>query len=639
MLWKAPRKNPYTLTEDGTLVPRGKEEGCSQRLLTLAEAQAAVDLHGLGLGIVPTTDNNLVVVDLDGCRRPETKETHPSAQDLIKQLNSYTEISPSGTGYKVFLLGPRGRVGEYKTHDVSWKGFTPLKEGGLEVWDHAYPDGQQVRYTTVTLDDKGLRKPLRHHDGLDSLEAEPAPTEAPTPSSPPTTDRPLTLADWQGVLRQMKSKGHGKWTACCPAHDDKTPSLVLWEKPDGVAVKCSAGCKYPDIVKAAGLRREKPKKKDKPSARKNGGSCPIPEVVIHEDAQDGEQLLNDQLAFLRRFVSTGEDEILTAALWVGLTHLVGALNKSPFLTINSPTAECGKTTLKKALAACSRKPFTAVDMSQAQLVRIADAYDPTLFLDEMDTYSKEELREIRALLNARYERGEVVPRINDTTREPEFFTCFGPTCLIRIGTWGSRENTLRSRSIIITMERKGAGQRTEEWDNNADGYKQEGADLAKRWARWAQDNATAFASLVRAVDLPTGLNNRVRDNWKPILALADSLAGHPVPLIRQAAVRMAAENETEDIVERLLRDIWSIYESLGADEVPPVALVEALKRLPESDWSEYGYKGLTPKAVSSLLKTFRTPSGEILVARKVSGARVWLKKDFGQAWERHAIGK
>ena len=34
-------------------------------------------------------------------------------------------------------------------------------------------------------------------------------------------------------LEKVKPKGNGKWTACCPAHTDKTPSLSITEASDG----------------------------------------------------------------------------------------------------------------------------------------------------------------------------------------------------------------------------------------------------------------------------------------------------------------------------------------------------------------------------------------------------------------------
>ena len=55
-------------------------------------------------------------------------------------------------------------------------------------------------------------------------------------------------------LEGLRKNGDGKWTARCPAHDDRTPSLNIRELDDGkVLLKCWAGCSIEAIVKALGL--------------------------------------------------------------------------------------------------------------------------------------------------------------------------------------------------------------------------------------------------------------------------------------------------------------------------------------------------------------------------------------------------
>jgi putative DNA primase/helicase len=44
-----------------------------------------------------------IMVDLDNCRDPETGKIDEWAEGIIRQLNSYTEVSPSGTGVKILL--------------------------------------------------------------------------------------------------------------------------------------------------------------------------------------------------------------------------------------------------------------------------------------------------------------------------------------------------------------------------------------------------------------------------------------------------------------------------------------------------------------------------------------------------------
>ena len=49
-------------------------------------------------------------------------------------------------------------------------------------------------------------------------------------------------------------KHQGHWMACCPAHDDKSPSLSITEGDDGhILIYCFAGCSAQEIMGAVGL--------------------------------------------------------------------------------------------------------------------------------------------------------------------------------------------------------------------------------------------------------------------------------------------------------------------------------------------------------------------------------------------------
>ena len=84
-----------------------------------------------GIGFVFTSTDPIVGIDLDKCRDPETGRPDPEAKEIVQQLESYTEVSPSGTGYHVLIHGelPDGRN----------------RRGGIEMYD-------QSRFFTVTAD-------------------------------------------------------------------------------------------------------------------------------------------------------------------------------------------------------------------------------------------------------------------------------------------------------------------------------------------------------------------------------------------------------------------------------------------------------------------------------------------------------
>jgi len=55
------------------------------------------------------------------------------------------------------------------------------------------------------------------------------------------------------LLENVKSAGDGKYTAACPAHEDRSPSLSISSGDDGrVLLHCFAGCTNETIVKAWG---------------------------------------------------------------------------------------------------------------------------------------------------------------------------------------------------------------------------------------------------------------------------------------------------------------------------------------------------------------------------------------------------
>ena len=86
------------------------------------DAVRACKEHGYGgIGFVFTPEDDLCGVDLDGCVVPETGEIESWAQEIIEELDSYIEISPSGTGVHILaraqLPEGRNRKGRFEAYD------------------------------------------------------------------------------------------------------------------------------------------------------------------------------------------------------------------------------------------------------------------------------------------------------------------------------------------------------------------------------------------------------------------------------------------------------------------------------------------------------------------------------------------
>ena len=64
----------------------------------------------------------------------------------------------------------------------------------------------------------------------------------------------MSADDLISRLDKARPNGDGKWIACCPAHEDRDPSLSISELKDGrVLVRCFAGCSALDVITAVGL--------------------------------------------------------------------------------------------------------------------------------------------------------------------------------------------------------------------------------------------------------------------------------------------------------------------------------------------------------------------------------------------------
>ena len=132
VLWRWTWKADRSKWDKPPLNPAGHEISITAptNWLTFAEALATYQHGGFdGVGIVLTGNENITAVDLDKCLHEEWP------QQIIADLDSYTELSPSGTGFRVFAAAQ-------KPDAMGCKSKT-FHESKVEVYDKG-------RYLTVT---------------------------------------------------------------------------------------------------------------------------------------------------------------------------------------------------------------------------------------------------------------------------------------------------------------------------------------------------------------------------------------------------------------------------------------------------------------------------------------------------------
>lgn len=62
----------------------------------------------------------------------------------------------------------------------------------------------------------------------------------------------MLLNEFLSHLDKVSQRGE-QYTALCPSHDDKNPSLAITEKDNKILLKCWSGCTSQDITSALGL--------------------------------------------------------------------------------------------------------------------------------------------------------------------------------------------------------------------------------------------------------------------------------------------------------------------------------------------------------------------------------------------------
>lgn len=84
---------------------------------------------------------------------------------------------------------------------------------------------------------------------------------------------------------------NGSWVACCPAHEDRRPSMSIREQDGKILLHCFAGCEVADIVGAIGMDltdlfppRETHMTYDKPAAKVRLYASDVLKV-LHLEAQ------------------------------------------------------------------------------------------------------------------------------------------------------------------------------------------------------------------------------------------------------------------------------------------------------------------------------------------------------------------
>lgn len=314
------------------------------------------------------------------------------------------------------------------------------------------------------------------------------------------------------------------------------------------------------------------------------------------------------------------------ALWIASSYLLDHWNLFPKLLINSPERACGKSTALQVIEAFVPNGRIASSITAAAVYRFIESCSPTLLIDEADRSLKNN-EELNAIINAGHTRRTANKMLSIKTTEGNWgFAELSLWCPQVIAGIGEFEDTLMSRSVVISLRRKLSQEKTRRllidyFDNQE--------QLRHSLAAWAQQ----VEPLRNAIDLPDRASDRVKDNWEPLFWTA-GLAGEAWHERAMKAFEVIELNRQQDKVgsfgSELLNDIRLILSDETAPEVRSELLLKSLLMHPSSDWDVANNgRPITSKWLAKHLKLY----GVRPVKR--SACNVYLMADFSEAFKRY----
>jgi hypothetical protein len=329
-------------------------------------------------------------------------------------------------------------------------------------------------------------------------------------------------------------------------------------------------------------------------------------------------------------------EYIAVALWTLLTYVFELFLISPRLAFTSPVNGCGKTTGLDVIEQLAFRPEKMDNATPAVIYHLIDRLSGTVLVDEADNQGLRENGILRAVLNSGHRKGGNIRRIIKGALKK--FNTFAPMAIAAIG---SLPMPLMRRSIIVHME-KSARVDLKRFDTND-------AETMRRVNivyRFIQEWVRAKPKLNINPDLPKDLRNRVADNWRPLIAIADCFGPAWSQKAREAAITFAHTYHDEDVGVVLLDDIRSIFNWTTADRMTSEDLILALLDFEESGWSEYrgprddqAPRKLTQGEMARLLRPFGIRPRSIWpLTKRHRGSRShkgYLRQQFETAWERY----
>lgn len=358
-----------------------------------------------------------------------------------------------------------------------------------------------------------------------------------------------------------------------------------------------------------------------------GDSAPYQAIEPWPDPISPVELLNDIAAIIRRFIVCQNETVTAVTLWIAMTWVIDEIQIAPLAIITAPEKRCGKSQLLHLLSKLVNRPIVASNITPAALFRTIDLWKPTLLIDEVDTFLRDN-EELRGLINCGHTRDSAyIIRVVGEELTPKVFFAWGAKALAGIG---KLPDTIMDRAITLPLRRKLPEENIERL-RHAD--PEIFTRLSSRLARFALDYAEQIHA--NKPELPSALHDRAQDNWEPLLAIAATTSNEWAVSAQHAALLLSQNTDQSlSLGVELLIDIQAIIDKIQSDRITTADLIASLSKDTEKRWSTYNSgRPISPRQVANHLRQFGIVSNTIRIGAITAKGYMFLQ--FADAFSRY----
>lgn len=353
------------------------------------------------------------------------------------------------------------------------------------------------------------------------------------------------------------------------------------------------------------------------------------ELEPWDDEVTGKELYDEIYTAIESFVELEPEQINAIAIWVLHTYFIRPAELpqpfqfSPLLFITSPVRACGKSTLLRIVNNLSHNGKIATNISDASLFRLVALKQPTLFLDEIDTYFQKR-SEIVGLLNSGFEvTGTVLRQTGGDFSKTSEFSTWGAKCIAGIGT---QPDTLESRTLKIQLKRKTVGNNLQRVPDVLAKNPNYFIDIKRRCIRFAIDNENKL--LESDTFFIDEIGDRENDCWSGLLRLAGLIK--EIDNIKKSAKYLSENSyEEDDEATEFLLDVRDFISALNDDRFATEKLLSYLNGLNDKPYKYIRKDGMNGYDLSIKLKPYGIRSKQLkLNCRNIKGYEISKFEDI-----------